>query len=281
MERVADIGTVEKQQILHYAHNREPGASSHLVVLFPGIGSNMRGKDNIMRRIKTRHFPSLHYDSITASFSETPFDLDDVIREFASVLNHVQTEFGITNIVFLGSSVGAGYAVRLAQYLYKNPDPKLKIDALILLMPCINQENIRGNVIGILKRLPPFMALGVMQMAYAVKHVIGHIVSDPFETSGSISTRYASFLTIPERSTDPIDPITSVHVFLSENDLYINNKTVIEDLEGSIAKKNTIKIQCVSPTGVNNHNFKPGEWMNAAQTHFLPILAGVWKQVLV
>lgn len=270
--------SVPKYPILKYIYHKEAGSSKNLLFLLPGLGINSDKVDHVIR---TQKGPlNLKYDSITASFIEAKkkFSTYQLVEESTLALKQAQKTYGFKNVLLFGSSIGAGYAVRMVQEFKKKDTIPYNIMGLILLSPCVNKDNLKPymKLIEVLSKLPQSLSVYFVQAVYEVRKIIGRLSHDPSQVSGSILTRYLSLLTIPERSNDPVDYKIPVYVFSSKNDLYINYHKVNEDLS-AIFPNGIIKSVDVQASGINGHNLLPCELKTLVDEQFLPILSQIWN----
>ncbi|MDO8497312.1 MAG: hypothetical protein Q7S61_02085 [bacterium] len=282
MEKESGLRITQSKEInfnkkfFKYALHLEEGAGNRLLIIIPGMGSNTRSQERALRKIKDDMGADLYFNSLTLKFTESPFNLNQAMAEIEKQIKEISTTYKINKAVLMGSSLGAGYALRLAQRLFAEDSQTIEIDGLILMMPCINERSIKGNSVSLLKQLPPFLAKSGLRFAYKAKEVIGYLIQDSFEPGESIDAKYDRLISIPSFSSGPLHPKLVINLLLSENDLLIDNRQVIKDLE-KITSKNNINIHNVYPTGVNNHDFKPQEWIDEGRKLFIPTLMQIWQ----
>lgn len=259
-----------------YSLRLDHKGKNRLLFILPGMGSNTRSQDTALRMGKRDLGMSFGYHSLTAKFTESKFDSNRAIDEMEQLIGEISSKYGLEKLILMGSSFGSGYALSLAQKMSKERTRSIDIDGLILMMPCVNDTSVKAGAIPILKTMPPFLAKGVLTLGYRAKSLVGNVIGDNFDSGGTIESKYQRLMSIPRLSRKPIDPNIPVHLFLSAADFLIDNEKVIKDVT-AIAGSDNAFIHEVYPTGVNNHDFRPQEWIKVGKALILPLLRQMWK----
>lgn len=278
--KAANLSENQASHIIDFSYKHDPDSKGRLVVFCAGIASNEAKRKDFMVETQKAKFKGLDFDSITTSFVDhnRRITIDDIVSEYIDALKKAREEFGITNVIFFGTSLGAGFAVRIAQHLHANPQDNLKVDALLLAMPCINEDSVKGvadETIKILRGVSDSAALAMVKAGYKIRGIFSYFLKDKDDPVGSTRSRLASLRTIPEKSLSPIDKNTRVFAYFSENDRYIQNENVKDDLN-AISSKGKVEPGFVSGSSPNKHNLGDRRFTDITEKFLLPNIKEVW-----